>query len=163
MALVLGPPTIHLEKFARILELAEPILSYIPEHEDHQHGGIFCIADHATGTPLLICAFGAMTDEEYAEYVVFALEKAKRLAGEPLHFTSSQSRDMTTTPKRYGGAIRGKDFILSFSGFKEEQDEGAMLALELKLLGGFGNAPRWLIEQGERHGYFSKLIGAFWD
>ncbi len=157
MPLLAGPPTIDVEELTRILECAQVILQYITKHEDHQHGGVLCIADSGTGIPLLTCVFGCVTIEEYYTYMGFALEKAKRLAGEPLHFTSSQSRDMTTMPKHYGGAIRGRDFILSFSGFKEEQDEAAMLLLEVKLIGGIAAAPRWLVEQTNTNLYYTKL------
>lgn len=157
MSTIVGPPTINVKELVRILLIASPILEYIPEHEDHQNGGVLCVADPETGTPLLLCVFGIMTTKEYYDYVGFAVEKAKRLAGNPLHFTSHQSRDMTTTPKRYGGAIRGREFILSFSGFKEEQDEAAMLLLELGLIGGSDMAPRWLIDRAAANQYFEKL------
>ena len=154
MPLITGQSGVGLIK---ILKFAEPILVWILTHEAHQDGGVFCVAEPKTGTPLLLCVFGCLRIDEYNEYMAFAIEKAKRLAENPSHFASSESRDMTTTPKRYGGAVRGKDFILSFSGFKEEQDEAAMLLLEWRLRGGSINVSPQLKEIAERGWYFSFL------
>lgn len=146
--------------FVQVLETVEPILDYIVHHEEGEFGGVICVADSKTGVPQLTCAFGSITTEECEEYTRFALEKAKRLATHPGHFTSTESRDMSTTPKRYGGAIRGRAFIFSFSGFKEEQeDEAAMLLLEMRL---FDDDERDkvslnLLGAARRNPYFTKL------
>jgi len=158
MALIAGPPTINTEELMRVLELAGLILECFPGYEGHQHGGVLCVADNSTGLPLLTCVFGCITIEEHEACMGFALEKARRLAENPLHFTSFESRDMDAVPKRYGSAIRGRKFILSFSsGSKEEQDEVAMLLLELMLIGGIDEAPRWLAERTTTNPYFAEL------
>jgi len=143
------------ENIVWILKIAEPILGYITEHEEGQSGGVLCIADPSTGAPLLTWAFGTLTPEECVEYLEFAMEKAKRLAEHPLHFASSESRDMNTTPKRYSGAVRGAEFILSFSGFKEEQDEAAMFLLESRISG--GPLPHRLLDRIQENLYFAEL------
>ncbi len=148
---------VDIAEITRILNTAVPILNYITEHEEHQNGGVFCVANSYDGRPLASFIFGCLTPDECDEYRAYAEEKAVRLAENPLHYLSSQSRDMTTTPRRYGGAIRGRNFILSFSGFKEEQDEAAMLLLELRLIGGIENASNWLREAIEANIYFAKL------
>jgi hypothetical protein len=132
MPSISGLPTVPVRRLREILEAANRILQYIPKHEDHQRGGVFCIADSTTGLPIFLCLFGCLTEEELTAYMAFAMEKAKRLAAHSDHFSSWESRELQATPARYGGAIRTGHFILSFSGFNEEQDEAAMLVLALR-------------------------------
>ena len=95
----------------------------------NQTGVMFCVADLDTGAPLFKCVLGTLTVAEIKEYTTFALEKAERLAGHPEHVASSQSRNVILEPRKYGGAVRGKDYLYSFSGFTEDEDEAAGLAL----------------------------------
>jgi len=154
MALIQG---LAAEEIARILSVAEPILAYITAYEDNQHGGVLCVANRDNGVSLASFVFGCLRNDEYEECRIFAEEKPVRLARNILHYLSSESRDMTTTPKQYGGAIRGRNFILSFSGFKEVQDEAAMLLVELRLGGGEANMPTWLRDAIAGNSYFAKL------
>jgi hypothetical protein len=141
-----------------IINAADPILNFIVRNEPGQTGGVLCIADLEDGAPLLTYAFGAMSKEEYEESATCVTEKITRLARFRHHYASSQSRNMLTTPRQYGGAVRGKRFILSFSGFTEEQDEAAMLALELALNIHDTTVSRVLIRQCcEQNPYFNKL------
>lgn len=145
-----------------ILSLAEQITEFIVKNEEGQEGGVLCVVAPENGLPLLICVFGQLPEEEIREYTEFAQEKATRLAKNSGDWTSWQSRDMNTTPKRYGGAIKTEDFILSFSGFKEEQDEAAMLVLAT----GTGMLPGGvaaLLAQMSKNQYFRKLENACLD
>src|SRR3989344_1465644 len=94
-------------------------------------GGYLCIAD-LTGTPLFVVALGEMPEEKRKQYLRNALEKAERLSYTVRHgghYLSRQSRDESR--ERWGGAVAGKDFIYSFSGFPEEADEIFMVILAI--------------------------------
>lgn len=143
----------------RIVEASAPICDYIIKNEPGQEGGVLCIA-HPDGSPMLLCIYGFTTrTPELDEYIAFAQEKAARLASRPGDYSSWQSRDMDANPKQYGGAVKLSDFILSFSGFKEEQDEAAMLvlAMNVDLMDG---GPAALIAQISKNEYFRKLQNA---
>lgn len=145
---------------SRIIEASAPICGYIIEHEPGQECGVMCIADSTTGLPIFVCIYGFTTrTPELDECIAFAQEKAARLASRPSDWSSWQSRDMTTDPKQYGGAIRVNRLILSFSGFKEEQDEAAMLVLALNTeLIDRGIAARFV--EMSNNEYFRKLQDA---
>jgi hypothetical protein len=112
------------------------------------------------GEQINVCIYGFTTrTPELDECIAFAQEKAARLASRPSDWSSWQSRDMTTDPKQYGGAIRVNRLILSFSGFKEEQDEAAMLVLALNTeLIDRGIAARFV--EMSNNEYFRKLQDA---
>lgn len=145
-----------------ILNLADRITGLIIRNEEGQEGGVLCVATLESGLPLFTCTFGLLPEEEVREYTEFAQEKAARLAKNSNHWTSWQSRDMDITPKRYGGAVRTSEYILSFSGFKEEQDEATMLVLAV----GIGMLPGGaaaLMAQVSNNRYFRKLENACLD
>jgi len=155
--LIKGFPTVLRHQIGIILREADTILTRVTIDDGHQHGGILCVAEPETGRALFLGPFGVLTAEEYDEYTIFAQEKARRLATNRAHFTSWQSRDMTTNPKRYAGAVKLRDgHILSFSGFKEEQDEAAMLVLAMNI-GAMDGGPAALLAQLSGNQYFRKL------
>lgn len=85
-------------------------------------GGYLCVADGESGLPLFIAPVGHIeTAERAKKYLEFCQEKAIRLALYPNHISSWQSRDVAS--KKYGGAVRARDLIISFSGLKEIDDE----------------------------------------
>ena len=132
MPSVLGIPTVGCGKLLEVLRTAGPIITYILD-EKNQGGGILCVAGPKTGLTILLSIFGCLNATDHGEYMLFAQEKAVRLARNITDFSSFQTRNLKTEPKKYGGAVRGRNFIFSFSGFTEEQDEAAMLALAVKL------------------------------
>ena len=87
-------------------------------------GGRFTIAI-STQERLLIYGpvkLGELTEERDQTVSYFSMEKAMRLHLHPDHQTSRESRDEAA--KQYAGAKRfGDVYILSFSGFSEEDDE----------------------------------------
>ncbi|GEM_PF-1678999 len=93
-------------------------------------GGYFCVAYAYSGLPILIAEIGNPPADKVERYLTFAQEKAKRLAENPDHKSSWQSRD--ETKDQWGGAIRAGRYILSFSGFPELVDEAVMLLTALK-------------------------------
>lgn len=89
-------------------------------------GGYLCLQDMKSGVPLAITVVGTCDDDEKAKkYLTFCQEKACRLQNSPHDHTSYQSRNEANL--QYGGAIRGSNYIFSFSGFPELVDEAAML------------------------------------
>ncbi|MEK7642372.1 MAG: hypothetical protein AAB392_01110 [Patescibacteria group bacterium] len=142
-----------------IVASAGDITDYIIKNEEDKKGGVLYVGDSKTGLPLLSCVFGSLTEEKITKYKFFATEKAERLAKTSWHDTSWQSRDMDTDPKGYAGAVRvngTEGFILSFSGFTEEQDEAAMLVLAMNIGLMNGEAAALLVQMSKNQ-YFCKL------
>lgn len=94
--------------------------------KDERVGGIFCLADPLTGYPILTKVVGCVEQVKFPKYLRLCQEKAHRLACNPTHLSSWQSRDESA--EKYGGAVRMKSFIFSFSGLPELGDEALMLA-----------------------------------
>jgi hypothetical protein len=85
-----------------------------------RRGGYLCIRDNQTGKVLALAALGEQPEEKMDDRFLYSQEKGWRLYGHKSHFTSHQSRNKKK--KQWGGAIRGKLFIISFSGFPEKGD-----------------------------------------
>jgi hypothetical protein len=101
-----------------MLQAHSPVRPLLEEQQ--KQGGFLCIADK-TGRPLVIHALGSPTAEKWDACLAFCEEKVRRLGMNPTHQRSWQSRNPEQL--QYGGAVRGEDFIVSFSGFPEELDE----------------------------------------
>lgn len=100
--------------------------------EDRQKaGGYFCLLDATTGLLVWQLAFGYMDGQHSDQFLAFSLEKAKRLYQKSDHNSSWESRDVNLM--QFGGAVRGQNFIFSFSGFTEHLDEAAMLILASRI------------------------------
>lgn len=90
--------------------------------------------------PVVGFSVGSVSADRFLKYDFFATEKAFRLSYLRGHISSWQSRD-DSNPDRmkhnYGGAIKCGDFIFSFSGFTEHEDEmvGTLGARRLQLIG----------------------------
>jgi hypothetical protein len=117
--------------------LVEEIISDCARSQDRQHrGGYFGIGT-TQGDVLFTMAVGRILDSSAAERrLTFCVEKIRRLGNNPGHLSSWQSRDPDNG--RYGGAIRTRRHILSFSGFPELHDEAAMVSLATFDAGFFG-------------------------
>ena len=100
------------------------ILPWISSKTDSR-GGYLCVADLTSGFPLLIQLIGSARLDKMSKYFELCQEKALRLAQNPKHMTSWESRD--ETQNMYGGAIRQAEKIISFSGLTEEADEALSL------------------------------------
>lgn len=71
---------------------------------------------------------GSIADpEKHEKYLVFASEKAARLASHLDHHTSFRSKNEALS--QYQGAIRAGNFIFSFSGLPAAWDEACMAVL----------------------------------
>lgn len=111
--------------------LLPSILSYIGSETEirGRAGGYLCVADK-TGHPLCIAQIGDVPEEKRQQYFRNAIEKANRLGVLSLwvdHRFSRQSRNEQR--ERWGGAVRGRHFIWSFSGLPEDGDEMFMAIL----------------------------------
>jgi hypothetical protein len=124
-----------------LLRAANDVLRRVFYHfPNERKGGCFCIADIQTGQPYLVVSIGKVAEEKLGKYFLLCQEKARRLAEHPEHLSSWQSRDERMD--RFGGAIRTKRYILSFSGLPQKLDEASMLAVA----GRFGLMNRGEIE-----------------
>ncbi len=159
MLAIVGSQIMPPNALGDILKAAGDAVAYIFEHDKKQTGGVLCIANPTTGVPLFIYKFGDLTQQEFEECLFYALEKARRLAKHPDHFSSAQTRDMNADPKQYTGAVRGKTFIYSLSGCTEEQDEAAMLVTAMNV-GDMDGGPAAAIAQISRNGFFRELQNA---
>ncbi len=83
-------------------------------------GGYLCTA-RQDGIPLLVVSIGEPHVDKLPRYIEFCQEKARRLAEYPGDVLSLESRNPDLN--RFGGAVRGEDYIASFSGFPERLDE----------------------------------------
>ncbi len=89
-------------------------------------GGYLCVAS-LDGYILGILGLGKISKLKADKYFGLCQEKAKRLAANPDHLSSWQTRD--ESKNQFGGAIRTNYVILSFSGFPELLDEAYVLHL----------------------------------
>ena len=89
-------------------------------------GGYFCVTD-LKGSILLVMLIGEVAEEKIPRYSKVCIEKAQWLASHADHVSSWQSRN--EAEDKWGGAIKTKDFIFSFSGLPEMWDEACMVAV----------------------------------
>lgn len=100
-------------------------------------GGYLCLTGQ-DGIPLLVVGIGEPQVGNLPRYIEFCQEKAARLALYPSDVLSLESRE--PDQNRFGGAVRGEDYIASFSGFPERLDE-VVAALALSTMDiSFGEA-----------------------
>lgn len=101
---------------------------------EQRHGGFVCVFHHTHVVgcpPELLMRYGEPDAKKALHYAQLCEEKARRLAQNPQHLSSWQSRDEKLD--RWGGAIRVPDYIISFSGLPELADEALMLKTALVL------------------------------
>ncbi|MDI6820564.1 MAG: hypothetical protein QMD65_00070 [Patescibacteria group bacterium] len=95
---------------------------------EKRKGGYFCLFDIDLGRPILVSMVGEVLAEKAGKYHELSIEKSQRLFEHQEHKSSFESKN--EAEQKYGGAIRGRRYIFSFSGFKkEEEDEAIMLAV----------------------------------
>ncbi|HEY4498740.1 MAG TPA: hypothetical protein VJH94_01615 [Candidatus Paceibacterota bacterium] len=117
--------------------------------DDDRKGGYCCVADHE-GRIHAVFLVGQLPDREKREkYFYLCQEKAARLAQHSDHISSWQSRN--PQDGRWGGAVKGREFILSFSGLPELWDEASMLVAARSFY------PRLISEEGSTE--IEKLSG----
>lgn len=110
------------------LGVIEPRVNDGKSLEKQRHGGYLCVLDDIDPhlPALARVRIGGPKEGKQTRYADLSEEKARRLASNPQHPSSWQSRDIARD--YYGGAVRCEDgTILSFSGSTEEADEALML------------------------------------
>ncbi|MBP6943046.1 MAG: hypothetical protein KBB55_03305 [Candidatus Buchananbacteria bacterium] len=111
--------------FYLLPKLFEEFNQSLPDY-DRRFGGFFCLLGvWQPETPILIQQVGEQPEEKRINSFGFCQEKAQRLARNPDHCSSWQSRNVAL--RHYGGAIRCGEYIISFSGLPELGDEAMML------------------------------------
>ncbi len=107
---------------AVLARLLDPKVSPVATEllEKKKTGGYLVVATRAA-EPLLITRIGQIEPAVSHTCFQFAQEKVVRLAAYDEHYRSFESR--APVEKRYGGAIRDLDHIVSFSGLPEGLDE----------------------------------------
>lgn len=126
---------------------------------EDRKGGYLCIANAETGFPGAVVLIGSIPTEKAEKYLSFSMEKARRLASNPQHVSSWESRD--PEQNRWGGAIRIDELIFSFSGLPELGDEALMLALGLSNYLSDPNIPRLIedIAHRSKNPYWKPFLG----
>ena len=94
---------------------------------DKRFGGYLTALETRTGKPALIMAHGMIPEEKQEKYFSLSQEKPLRLFQHKEHNTSWDSRDIGQS--KFGGAIRGVEYLWSFSGHQELVDEALDIAL----------------------------------
>jgi hypothetical protein len=108
-----------------VVSEAEALFGDTPAWKDRE-GGCFCLADAVGGFPYAVVFIGSMLVEKSQKYLALSQEKALRLALNPNHRSSWESRD--PDKQKWAGAVRVGDLIFSFSGLPDLGDEAIMLA-----------------------------------
>ena len=108
------------------------MVTYFKRHSNlglsEKTGGVLCVMDKETGVTVATFLVGSAPKNKLQRYIFLAQVKAERLYKHlPHHLTSYESRD----PKQdhWSGAIVGSYYIFSFSGFSEDTDSFASLAV----------------------------------
>ncbi len=112
------------------------------EQGETRSGGYFCLSGKKMSPLVLIRCCGEVPEEKCGKYAERAREKLTRLADHTSHFTSYQSSpDMIIVDSqnnerpwgKWGGAVRARNYIASFSGLPELWDEAMMLVLAVRM------------------------------
>lgn len=126
----------HSVSLSRLADYAERVLGYAMAHlcsagqPPDKCGGYLAVIELGRGDLEMLVCLGYSPPEKVEKRVEFAIEKGKRLYG-LTDFTSYESR--RPEMDRWGGAVRGRELIFSFSGLPELWDEAAMLVLAIRL------------------------------
>jgi len=94
-----------------------------------RRGGCFCLLSPVSHNPIQYFMVGEVPKDKEEKYRLFAREKADRLLLNREHKSSWQSRNEEAG--QYGGAIRGCEYLFSFSGLPQLLDEALMLVVAI--------------------------------
>lgn len=95
-----------------------------------KEGGYFAMYDIGRANLALLASIGYNLQSKVEARQQVSQEKCTRILANG-HSTSYVSRDPTAG--RWGGAVRGTEYIFSFSGLPELWDEAAMFVLAIRL------------------------------
>lgn len=99
--------------------------------QSDKRGGYCAVFENEISNPGLLFHIGESPQDKLGKRIEVALEKGRRLQNWPEHLTSFQSRNHNVGC--WGGAIRGRNFIFSFSGLPELWDEAVTFVLAIRL------------------------------
>ena len=107
------------------------VLPLLPTEEVERTGGYFSfysLTDIGDGPVYSITGFrvGTVPTEKEDRYRTFSAEKLLRLSMYPRHKSSFESQDPANN--QWPGAVRGKEYLRSFSGLPWKGDEAISLA-----------------------------------
>ncbi len=151
-----------LEEIVNIITYSKWSMKYAIDtiNDSARKGGYLCIA-RPNGMIMAVVLIGTVAKEEKAKkYLSLCQEKALRLALHPEHCSSWQSRDESV--QHYGGAIRTKRFIFSFSGFPELWDEAFVVDLASQTYAhpsGLSTVRRNMIKRASNNPYIDHSYG----
>jgi len=115
------------------MDLVSEGISFLHGHglpKDRNYGYLTSV--EAETAQVEIAVMIGVCSHEKAQKFDLSLEKARRLSSNPGHISSFESRDPGAD--KWGGSIRAKSRILSFSGLPNEKfDEAAMVYVAMKL------------------------------
>lgn len=140
-----------------MVEKVDDVVSQAVRLTVERIGGYFCLANKNSGLPVMVFPVGKfhmLSEKTREKYCAFSQEKALRLAENPLHQSSWQSRN--ESKMKYGGAVRGRTFIFSFSGLPEKLDEAAMLTLAVEA-GDLDHSSAFAIAQTNGNEFFTQV------
>lgn len=151
-------------ELATIHEIVNEIVQEVINHfELDRQGGYFCLAEQ-DGTPIQIVLTikdsifpVALPPEKKSKYCRLAQEKNFRLGLHPEHSSSFQSASSNEKDEQYPGAIRGRAFLYSFSGFKALIDEASMLVAAVAV-GDLDEAEAYKIAAISSNQYFDQIL-----
>jgi hypothetical protein len=118
----------------RLEETAVSVLNFLrkewPEKADlkDRKGGYYCVAE-LNGSTISVTRICVVRDEKRERYESLAQEKVQRLGQNPRHVLSLQSRD--EAKDRWGGAVRGQEYLHGFSGLTERLDSLVSIGIAL--------------------------------
>lgn len=124
-----------------------------PRTKPEPTAGYFTLRSAENGRILFLCEIDDNPPEKVEGRCFNSQEKGKRIF-DRREFSSWQSRDVDhATQKKYGGAIRTPDFILSFSGLPELADETLCCIVAVRM--------GWISKSAAREllGYSNNLVG----
>ncbi len=102
--------------------------------EDVAFGCFVTLFDFTNPDPLKILKIGTFEVEKQERYcLACCLEQGRRLQAHPDHISSFQTRALLVKPPQFGGAVRGRDIILSCTGLPELKSELAMVRAGLSI------------------------------
>ncbi len=151
-------------ELATIHEIVNEIVQEVINHfEPDRQGGYFCLAEQ-DGTPIQVVLTVKdsifpviLPAEKKAKYCRLAQEKNFRLGQHPEHSSSFQSASNNEKDEKYPGAIRGRAFLYSFSGFKALVDEATVLIAAVAV-GDLDEAKAYKIAEISSNYFFDNIL-----
>ena len=122
---------LELSKFILVVQTVHKALRLM--EDGTRSGFFFALYGSRFCNVILKGMIGKVRDFKLPKYEHLVEEKAGRLFINTIHRSSHESRN--TDEEKYGGAVRGRNYILSISGFATEHEDEAVAMVALITLG----------------------------